>query len=204
MAIESPKAIGDAPAGRAEAKRRTAENRVSCPRGMTPRRQGKKVDAQPLRPRRSRRSRPSGRSSHKRGLGGRALPDSIPQTGDLADVEQLAQDAQHSMRRKETLACRRVTPASPDPRTTALALRIIASVATEAAAVQRMLRRVVFSRSRSTIRHALDAHLREMTKRVFTRLCCRRKGLRSRTSHDSPFQFRRGGEGYARPHCCPP
>ncbi len=48
-----------------------------------------------------------------------------------------------------------------------------ASVATKAAAVRSRcsLRKVAPSRSRPTIRHALDAPLREMTNRVFTRLC---------------------------------
>jgi hypothetical protein len=43
----------------------------------------------------------------------------------MTDIGLLAQDDRHSMQRKETLACRKATTASPDPRTTVLASRIM-------------------------------------------------------------------------------
>ena len=78
MAIERAKATRRRTCLQAGATRRTAGGEFLVPRGMTlSERQGKKVASPPLRLRRSRRSRPSARSSHKRGCVGRVGSDSI-------------------------------------------------------------------------------------------------------------------------------
>ncbi|CCJ07289.1 hypothetical protein [Methylocystis sp. SC2] len=78
MAINRTKAIGDAPAGGPKQSGGRRKSEFLVPRGMTlDERQGKKVAVPPLRLRRSRRSRPSARSSQKRGCNGRVGSDSI-------------------------------------------------------------------------------------------------------------------------------
>jgi hypothetical protein len=89
-------------------------------------RQGKKVDAQPLRPRRSRRSRSSARSSHKRGLGGRARPDSILEQETWRISEHSHKNVGFPGEGIETLACRKAVPASTNQRRTALGSRLTA------------------------------------------------------------------------------
>ena len=122
MAIGKPKAIDDAPAGRGPHRacamgwpqgRSAAEDgggRLSClarngqtgvPTGLAPwggKPRGRKSIRPPLRLRRSRRSRPSARSSHGEAVWSARRTASSGE--DVADVERPAQEARLSRRRK--------------------------------------------------------------------------------------------------------
>jgi len=122
MAIERAKATRRRTCLQAGATRRTAEGEFLVPRGMTlSERQGKKVASPPLRLRRSRRSRPSARSSHKRGCVGRVGSDSIFN-------KEIWRGSDHPRKKsgvrgegKEAIACRKAAATLPNRSRTALA-----------------------------------------------------------------------------------
>ena len=108
----------------------------------------------------------------------------------------------HAKEKKRWRAERR--PRIAGFRTTALASRIMSFGGDGGRRCSiEMLRRAAPSRSRSTIRHALDAPLREMTKRVFTRLCSptQRAEKANRPRLAAPCSARAGA--HARPGCSP-
>jgi hypothetical protein len=112
MAICRPKAIDDAPpSGRSAAEDGGGETFLGS-RGMGEA-QGKKVSPPPLRPRRSRRSRPLARSSHQRPRGLRRSDSTEEKTWRKSSDPHKRPPA--SGEGKETLACRWASLHVPTP-----------------------------------------------------------------------------------------